>query len=235
MRALNIEKIFEYLLASLPYLRFTFYYVLLSLLVGTLIGTLLVVLKNTKNVVAKGFVFLYMSIIRCLPPVVLLFITYYGIPAFLRGVFHIEKGKSNPLIYVCVTFSLLIGASSSEIIRSALNTVGSGQLEAGYSVGLTRLQAYRKVIIPQMIKCALPNLANTVVYLFKEGSLGYTINVIDVFGKAMLVSSMDLNSYIAEVYLALTLVYWPISALIQWIFKIIEKNMDYTGGRENEY
>ena len=119
---------------------------------------------------------IYTAIFRSIPPVVLLFLVYYGLPIFV----HVDS--QNRLFYVCVTLTLLSSAMISEIMRSANNSVPKGQYEAAVTVGLTPFQAIRRIILPQALNYALPNLSTIIIGLLKDGSLAFTIGLIDVFG-----------------------------------------------------
>src|SRR5690625_6139902 len=91
----------------------------------------------------------------------------------------------------------------SEVLRSAYLSVDKQQYEAGVSVGLTSIQTYIRIIIPQAVIVALPNFANALLELLKEGSLAYTIGFIDMMGKANLIVESNFNAHVLEIYLAL--------------------------------
>lgn len=232
MREIHIDKIFKYLLVGLPYLRITVAYVAASLVFGFLIGIIIAKLNMSKHKISRFFAQLYITLTRCTPPLVLLFLTYYGLPTFLRNS-GLKIGKVEPLPFVCLTFSIFVGSSASEIIRSAIETVGKSQKEAGLAVGIGEFETFLIIILPQMFKVAIPNIGNTIIYLFKEGSLAYTIGLHDVLGKVLFTSSGERNLYLLEAYLALTLIYWPVSVIIQKLFTSLEKKMQYKR-RENK-
>ncbi|MBO6165010.1 MAG: amino acid ABC transporter permease [Eubacterium sp.] len=233
MREIHFKKIIEYLLAGLPYLRITVAYVAASLFFGFLIGIIIAKLNMSKHKLPKAIGRIYITLTRCTPPLVLLFLTFYGLPTVLRNNgFHI--GKVEPLAFVCLTFSIFVGSSSSEIIRSAIEVVGKSQKEAAYAVGLSEFQAFILIILPQMFKVALPNIGNTIIYLFKEGSLAYTIGLHDVLGHVLFTSSGERDLYLLEAYLALTLIYWPISVIIQKLFTSLEKKFQYKRKEERK-
>jgi L-cystine transport system permease protein len=78
-----------------------------------------------------------------------------------------------------------------------------------------------------MIYVALPNIGNIVIYLIKEGSLGFTIGLVDVFGKANSLNQNSYNNYILEIYTALALIYWFASILLEKGMKLIERRVSY--------
>lgn len=168
-------------------------------------------LKLSKNRALKTIGVAYTAIFRSVPPVVLLFLVYYGLPAIV----HIDA--QNRMFYVCVTLTLLCSASISEIMRSAYCSVPRGQFEAGESVGMTSVQIIRRIMLPQAFYFALPNLSTIIIGLLKDGSLAFTIGLVDVFGKANLLNNTTFSKYVLEIYTALTLIYWLLAFAIEKI------------------
>lgn len=144
----------------------------------------------------------------------LLFLIYYGLPELLNtfGVNINDAGKG---FFVITTFSLLFSASMAEVFRSAYEAVDRGQREAAVSIGLTEFQAFYWIILPQCVRVAIPNFTNALVKLMKEGSLAYTIGLIDIMGKGQLIVDQNHGSYSLEVYLALFVLYWILTLLIE--------------------
>ncbi len=229
MRKLELEWVFYFLKESLPYLWVTVRYVFFSLLFGTLIGSVVAKGKMSKSKIANFFSTFYVTIVRCTPSIVLLFLIYFGIPALFQGTGTGDFLNSLPVIvFVIVTYSIFIGASISEVIRGAFQVVSKGQREAGLSVGMNELQTFVHIIFPQMLKASIPNIGNTVIFLFKEGALAYTIGLQDVLGRAYFLSGRTMNVHALSMYVALTLIYWPISVLLEKLFKTIQERMKYS-------
>src|SRR5699024_1569244 len=126
----------------------------------------------------------YITMMRCTPSIVLLFLVYYGIPAFFEGIFSLDLQDVHTGIFVVITFSLQFAAMMAEVIRSAIEAVDPGQYEAGVSVGLTSAQTYRRIVFPQAFIVAIPNFGNGLISVLQEGALAYTIGFIDIVGKA---------------------------------------------------
>ena len=223
-----MEKYFDlsYLLGAFPmlfpFLRVTFLVVILSLLFGTLLGFILAVMKIGKNKIARKIAHWYTTILRCTPSIVLLFLTYYGIPAIAEK-FGANLDAVDKMVFVVITFSLQFAAAMSEVIRTAYESIDKGQYEAAVSVGLSNTQAYWRIIVPQAFVVALPNFGNSLLELMKEGSLAYTIGLIDIMGKAELIVAGNFNSHTLEIYLALAIIYWVLSILIEQLFLLLEK------------
>lgn len=212
----RIKSFFSYFIKLLPYLKTTFIYVLVALLVGIILGLILTVFKLRKNPFLRTLSIVYTAIFRSVPPVVLLFLVYYGLTAIVQG------NSQNRLFYVCVTLTLLSSASISEIMRSSYCSVPRGQYEAGESIGLTNIQIVRRIMLPQAFYFALPNLSSIIIGLLKDGSLAFTIGLVDVFGKANLLNNTTYSKYILEIYTALAAIYWLMAIVIEKVFARVD-------------
>ncbi|MEH6942701.1 amino acid ABC transporter permease [Bacillus sp. JJ722] len=206
----------------LPYIQITLIVTILSVLFGSLFGLLLAIMKLGKSKFARLFANVYTTIMRCTPSIVLLFLVYYGIPA-IGSNFGFNLNDIDKIIFIVITFSLQFAAIMSEVIRSAYQSIDKGQYEAGVSVGLTNFQVFRRIIVPQAFVVALPNFGNGLIELIKEGSLAYTIGLIDVMGKAQLIIDGRFNAHALETYLALSVIYWVLSIIIEQTFLKLEK------------
>jgi L-cystine transport system permease protein len=146
----------------------------------------------------------YVSAFRGTPLLVQLFVIYYGLPQF--GV------RLDPLAAAVVGFSLNTAAYAGEILRGAIAGVDRGQWEAAASLGMTRSQTLRRVILPQAARAALPALGNSFVSLVKDTSLAATIQVPELFRQAQLVTARTYEIF--GMYLAAAAVYWLMSSVL---------------------
>jgi L-cystine transport system permease protein len=206
----------------LPYLKVTFLVVVLSVLFGTILGFLLAIAKIRKGVFARKLANGYTTALRCTPSIVLLFLVYYGVPAIMKN-FGIDLNSVDKLVFIVITFSLQFAAAMCEVIRSSYEAIDKGQYEAAVSVGLTNVQAYVTIVLPQAFVVAIPNIGNSLLALLKEGSLAYTIGLIDIMGKASLIIAGNFNAHALEIYIALSGIYWAISIIIEQFFLKVEK------------
>ncbi len=224
-------QIWNSFLKIIPYAGVTFGVVLGTIILGMALAILLFVQKQSKRKVVRALADGYINIIRCTPSIVLLFIVYYGIPKLALGLFNLDLNFSSKIIYVIISLSLLYSATLAEIIRSAYLALGRHQYEAALSIGLTPWQAVRRIMIPQGLVVALPNLGNSLISLFKEGSLAFTIGLIDMMGAGNLIISRNYGAYSLETYLALAVIYWTLTLIIEQIFLHLEKHFS-KGRRE---
>lgn len=174
----------------------------------------------------RTFSVVYLAFIRATPPILLILFFYSLFPSLLNQIFkslgsQVDVFKFNPLYYAFIIYSLMTTGSLSEILRSAILTVDKGQLEAAQAIGLTNFQAYRRIVFPQALRSALPNLANLVINLVKGTSLVFVMTVKDITALAKIEAS---HSYqYSESYLVIFVIYLIICGLIQWIFRGFEK------------
>jgi len=218
----NAKYIWESFPLLIPYIKVTFLVAGLSVLFGTLLGFILAAMKLGNSKIAQIIANGYTTALRCTPSIVLLFLVYYGIPKIAEN-FGVNLSDIDKIIFIVITFSLQFAAAMSEVIRSAYQSIDRGQFEAAVSVGLSNAQAYRRIIFPQAFVVALPNFGNSLLELIKEGSLAYTIGLIDVMGKASLIIDGRFNAHALETYLALSIIYWVISIAIEQLFLKLEK------------
>lgn len=222
-RPFSFEQILISFEKILPFLGVTFEVMLGTIILGLLLSILIVRQNYSKkkiwNRLSKG----YVHILRCTPSIVLLFIVFYGIPKLIYVLTGANINFWPKIIFVVIALSLLYSAQLAEIIRSSLESVGKGQYEAAISLGISPFRAMTRIVIPQALVAALPNLGNSFISLLKEGSLAYTIGLIDVMGKGNLIISLNYGGYALETYIALAIIYWAVTLIIEFTFKLLEK------------
>lgn len=211
-------------LKIIPYAGVTFCVVLGTVILGLSLAVLLFFQSKSRNRFVRSISSGYINVIRCTPSIVILFIVYYGIPKIAMGLFSLDLNFSSKIIYVVISLSLIYSAALSEVIRSAYLALGRSQYEAALSAGLTPFQSLFRIMIPQGLVVALPNLGNSLIALFKEGSLAFTIGLIDMMGQGNLIISRNYGAYSLETYIALALVYWLITLTIEKVFLILENH-----------
>ncbi|MDF2633368.1 MAG: tcyL [Pelosinus sp.] len=207
-------------------LHITLYIVVIALLFGMLLGTYIAVVRLYKVPVLSQLATAYVSFIRGIPILVLLYIVYIGLPLVI-GAFGVNINRWDTMIFVMIAYVVNTAAFLSEIIRSAVAGVDLGQTEAAYSVGMTRLQTFRRIIAPQAIQIGIPALGNTIVSLLKDTSLAYTLGVIDVIGVIKAISSNTYRSL--EAYAAAAFIFFILSSILEQCFNIISRKLGIKG------
>ena len=225
-RAFDIGMIAQVLPDLLTYLDVTLLVALVSIALGSLLGGLLAWANLSGTAPLRWAALSYVYVMRCTPSIVLLFIVFYGLPKLMEAAFRYDMNELHRAVFVIITFTLLFSAYISEVFRAAYTAVPRGQYEAAVSAGLTPFQAFRHVILGQAALVALPNFGNATINLLKEGSLAYTIGLIDMIGKGNLIIAQNFGAYGIAVYLAALLSYWVLVLLLEQVFALVEKRLD---------
>ncbi|WP_236694902.1 amino acid ABC transporter permease [Peribacillus butanolivorans] len=201
---------------------------IVALLVALPLGFLLALTRINQFPVLDRVAQIYVSFVRGTPVIIQIFIIYSSVPLLLASIFekyNIEMNvyDVNPIWYAFIVFSLNTTAILIEVFRSAISTVSKGQLEAAYSVGLTNVQAFRRIIIPQTLVVALPNICTATVNLIKATSLGYALSLQEITLRAKVAANVGYN-YV-EAYIDIFLVYLILCSLVEYLFKLYEKRL----------
>ena len=146
-----------------------------ALVIGVLIGLVIALIKYLAedSRAMKPLAWLcdcYVTVIRGIPVTVLLLIFYY----------LIMVSCTNGVLVATITFGINSGAYMAELIRSGINAVDKGQMEAGRSLGLSKLQTMRRIILPQAVRYVLPAVGNEFIALLKETSVAGYVAVVDL-------------------------------------------------------
>lgn len=223
---MDLNYIVNTFLVTLKGIPVTLIIMVVAILLSFIPALLLALGQIYKVRGVRTFSVVYLAFIRATPPILLILFFYSLFPSLLNQIFkslssQVDVFKFNPLYYAFIIYSLMTTGSLSEILRSAILTVDKGQLEAAQAIGLTNFQAYRRIVFPQALRSALPNLANLVINLVKGTSLVFVMTVKDITALAKIEAS---HSYqYSESYLVIFIIYLIICGLIQWIFRGLEK------------
>lgn len=179
----------------------------------------------------KTFSVIYLAFIRATPPILLILFFYSLFPSLLNQFFKsigsgVDVFSFNPLYYAFIIYSLMTTGTLSEILRSALLTVDKGQLEAAQAIGLTTSQAYVRIVFPQALRFALPNICNLVINIVKGTSLVFVMTIKDITAIARVEASYGYQYF--ESYLVIFILYLIICGLIQLGFRFLEKRVSYS-------
>ena len=223
---MDLNYIVNTFLVTLKGIPVTLIIMVVAILLSFIPALLLALGQIYKVRGVRTFSVVYLAFIRATPPILLILFFYSLFPSLLNQIFkslgsQVDVFKFNPLYYAFIIYSLMTTGSLSEILRSAILTVDKGQLEAAQAIGLTNFQAYRRIVFPQALRSALPNLANLVINLVKGTSLVFVMTVKDITALAKIEAS---HSYqYSDSYLVIFVIYLIICGLIQWMFRGLEK------------
>ena len=197
---------------------------LISLILGLFIAVVRFKQIKGLNQLAKVF----LSIIRGPPMLIQLYVAYYGIPAILKFFNSLFDAGINTnivpkIVYAFLALGIYQSAFTSETIRAALLSVDKGEIEAAHAMGMTYPQILRRIIIPEALENAMPGIANSLIGLVKGTSLASTCGIIEITYQNSLLAGRDYR-YL-EGYVALAIIYWIITIILEQIFKIIERKI----------
>lgn len=163
---------------------------------------------RTLSLASASFVELF----RNLPLILVIYSAYYILPV-ATGL------RLSPIVTALVALSLNVSAYNGETFRAGIASIRQGQSEAGYAIGMGRIQVMVEIVLPQAIRRVLPVLASTWVSLFKDTSLVSVISVGDLAFEAMRVRSQTFR--VLEMLTAMAVIYWmlgyPQAKLVDWI------------------
>ncbi|KAB7704393.1 ABC transporter permease subunit [Bacillus aerolatus] len=201
---------------------------IVAMIFGVLFGLLIALCRIYKIPVLNQLSILYISFIRGTPLIVQLYVFFYGVPVLLgylnpRLGLSIEADNISPLIYALVAYTINTAAYQAEIFRSSINATSAGQMEAAYSVGMTTAQGLYRIILPQAIVIALPNLGNLFINLIKATSLAFAVKVVEILAISKIIANDGYR--FLEMYLVASIIYWVICLVCEIIFSKLEKKM----------
>lgn len=203
-----------YLPMILEGLRITLSVALVSLAVASVFGMLGAGAKLSASPVARAVAGAYTTVIRALPDLLLMLIVFYGGQILLNRVTQAQGWgyvDINAFAAGTVTLGFIFGAYLTETFRGAILSIPRGQIEAGHAMGLSRGQVLRDIVLPQMIRHAIPGFTNNWLVLLKATALVSIIGLDDMVHRASLASAATREPFtfyalIGAIYLAVTTV-----------------------------
>ena len=191
---MDVARFLQYIASGTAY---TVGVTLIALPSGLLLGTLLALLNVYSGKVSKWLTSLYSTVMRGIPPIVLLFILYF-----------IVSGSINlsPFLAGSISLGIVSSAYQMEIIRGAILSVSGGQMMAARAIGMSKRQAIRNVILPQTLRLAIPPWSNEAAIVIKDSSLVYALGVPEILRRAPLISASTQEPFLA--YAAAAAIYF---------------------------
>ena len=177
-------------------LRETLYIAFLSMAIGIVLGTVLGVMRVSRNPLVSGFAGFYVWFWRATPVILQLLIMYFGLRQLIEAdIFRDEWTRWRAAV---ITFGLNEAAYMAEIVRGGIRSVESGQTDAAKSLGMTNLQAIRRIILPQALRVMVPPTGNEFIALLKNTSVAFAIGVVELTNAARIQSAR--NFQVMELY-----------------------------------
>ena len=221
---------FELMITSFPKLLnatvITLKLLSLSLFFGLFIGLLFAILRMNKNPIINKFAYGYSYVFRGTPLLVQIFIIYFGLGQieYLRSTIFWVILKE-PYWCAIIAFTLNTGAYTSEILRSAFQTIKPGYIEAGKSLGISSKIIFYKIQIPIAIRQSLPAYGNEIILMLKGTSLASTVTLMDLTGVAKYIISTTFKPI--EVFIVAGSIYLFMTFLVHTTIKYLERKFSY--------
>ena len=197
-----------------------------SLIIGLFIGLFFAILRINKNIFISKFAYGYSYVFRGTPLLVQIFIIYFGLGQieYLRSTVLWVILKE-PYWCAIIAFALNTGAYTSEILRSAFQTIKPGIIEAGKSLGISNKVIFYKIQIPIAIRQSLPAYGNEIILMMKGTSLASTVTIMDLTGVAKYIISTTFKPI--EVFIVAGGIYLFMTFIIHNVIKFLEKKYSY--------
>lgn len=195
----------------------TIYVSIISILLSFIIGLILGTIRYTRVPILSKIVGFVVDIIRNLPLLLIIFFTYFGLPAMGLQV--------NPVVASIIALVVFESCMIAEIIRAGIASVPVGQMEGARSNGMTYIQALFYVIMPQALKKMIPTLLSQFVSLVKDTSLATIIILPELLYHAQIVYSQDTN-YMIPMYLIIAVMYFIVCFCLSMFANYLQKRFD---------
>lgn len=203
----------------LPALRVTIEISLASLVFTLLLSILISILRYYKVRGLYQILGAYITFFRATPLVAQLFILYFGLPCVIPALRSMTAFQATVIALTLNTASFM-----AEDLRAALKSVDIGQLEACYSMGMTKYQTMIRAILPQALVVALPSIGNRFVGIIKGSALGFTVGLADIMAKAKIEAALSLRFF--EAYLCVTIIYLVLVIFIEKFQGFLERKIE---------
>lgn len=225
---IDIKYIFSTIPEITTKLPITLFIAFSATILGLILGILIALVRFFHIKILSQISTVFISFIRGTPMVIQLYLVYYGIPILLSAIakktgheFDIRLLPST--LFAILAFAFNTGAYMSESFRSSLVSVEAGQFEACKSLHYSTWDSLRRIILPQAFVIAIPTLTSSFLAMIKNTSLAFCIAVVDLMAQAKIIGSRSYRYF--EIYIAVSIIYWPICALMERLLLSLEKRL----------
>ncbi|TPI53552.1 MULTISPECIES: amino acid ABC transporter permease [unclassified Mesorhizobium] len=193
---------------------------------STMVGSLFALVEYRRIPALRELVMAYKVVFKGVPMVIVIFLAYFGLPPALQFLFSLvgidfNAHQTPNWVILVIAVTGCVAAFQAEIIKGALNAFDTGQADAAYSLGYTRGQLFRRVLSPQVALTAIPDLTTSMMVIMKALSLGFAIEVVDIFAQSQLTAA--LNFYYLEAFVIAVVIYMVIAYIVTQIADRMEQ------------
>ncbi|AND83930.1 ectoine/hydroxyectoine ABC transporter permease subunit EhuC [Clostridium tyrobutyricum] len=187
----------------------------ITIILGSILGILLALLRLSNNLVLKYVSNFYTWIFRGTPLLLQLFFFYYGLPFI--GI------ELTPFTAAVIGLALNCGAYMAEIIRGGIQSIDQGQFEAAKALGFSYTQTMKRIILPQTFKVIIPPVGNEFISILKDTSLVSTIAMVELMRSAQQIYATSFDPI--SVFLTAAVFYLIMTTVFTTVFGIIERRL----------
>ena len=224
----KFEVMIQSLQVASQYIGTTLFMAITAIIIGVILGLGIALIRLYR---IKGLSQFFQVVVTLLKgiPMVLIILALYLIASKQFDVWSESMNwslrfRDFNMVWIAISaLSLLATINSSEIFRGAFAAIKKGQFDAAKSTGMTNLQTIRRVLLPQAIPISLPMFSNLLISLIKASSLASMVSVVDVFAAAKITAQQ--NYRFLEAYVAVAVIYWGISLVIEKGAQMLEQRM----------
>jgi polar amino acid transport system permease protein len=217
---LALETLIESLPQLLDGLAVTLALTALGIILGTTAGILLATGRSYGARPLAYLVLIYEKVLRGIPLLVLFFLIYFGLPQI--GI------NFDAFTSAVIGLGLRSAAYQAQIYRGSINSIPVGQINAAYSLGMSKLKAIRYVILPQMLRLSIPGWSNEFTILLKDTSLAFGIGVIELMRQGRYIQVRD-PSLVLTVFLLIAVIYFVLVFTANKTLRYVEKKYQMAG------
>lgn len=189
--------------------------VIIAFSIGMIIGVIISFLEISKSSIIKAVINVYITVLRGTPTLVQILFIYYVIPQFNIPI--------DPVFAASIAIGLNSSAYVSQIIKSGINAIPSGQFEAAKTLGLSSFVTMKDIILPQVFKTSLPSFGNELIAIIKDSSLASIIGVMELSKEASIIRSRTYDAF--SILLAISLIYLFLTISVSFAIKKLERKL----------
>lgn len=209
---MNFSRFFQYIASGTAY---TVGVTLIALPFGLILGLLFSLLYVYGGKAFKQIMAIYSTVMRGIPPIVLLFILYFMVSGSIN---------LSPFLAGSLSLGIVSSAYQMEIIRGALLSVSGGQMMAARAIGMSKIDAIKSIIVPQAFRLAIPPWSNEAAIVIKDSSLVYALGVPEILRRAQLISASTQAPFLA--FITAGIIYFLLVFITNHLLSRLEKRLE---------
>ncbi|MBJ6988076.1 MULTISPECIES: ABC transporter permease subunit [unclassified Devosia] len=201
---------------------------LVALVISVVLGMSFALCKLSSNAALRGAAEVYTTIVRGIPDLVLMLLIYYSLPALLMMIAKSLGIRTyiefDSFVAGAVTLGVVSGAYMTETFRGAILNIPEGQIEAGRAFGMGPFKIWRSIVLPQMVRLAIPGFTNNWLVLFKATALISLIGLQDIMFRVKGAAEATRQPF--TFYLVACVFYLTVAALSLLVLRYVAKRAD---------